>query len=197
MNEPAQTHESGSSARRPGASVVTIILLLIIATVGGSFLYSGGGVGPDPIEMFSQTGSPTVLLEMRAASTIAGPEFPNEMVNPDGLPKGKPLFISDKAGLTSADVKSAGARKQESEWVIEVEFTEDGAKKLTSLTRELIVDDMNRELATERLAILLDGKLAAAPVVRHVIDGGKAQLHLHTLSEAEATKLAKGIVGAK
>ena len=78
-------------------------------------------------------------------STVAAEGFSKEMTDPSG----KPLFISDKAGLTSADVKAAAVVSVEDNFVIEVEFTEAGAKKLTKLSKELVVED--RDTATERL----------------------------------------------
>lgn len=178
---------------------MVVILLLLIATVGGSlsFLWDRFFVTEyvvpvrGVIERFEQSGTPSVGIELRAASTVEASGFSKEMTDPSG----KPLFISDKAGLTSADVKAAAVVSVEENFVIEVEFTEAGARKLTKLSKELLVKD--RDTATERLAILLDGKLKGAPAVLKVIDGGSAQIHLNELTKAEATKLAKGIVGSE
>lgn len=186
MNEPSHN----GNGTRPGVPVVAMVLLLIVAMVGGSF-YFGGPIGPDPVQIFEKSGSPSVQIELKAASTLAAAGFSKEMTDPTG----NPLFISDEAGLTSADVNAAGVRKVNDNFVIEVEFTEAGAKKLTKLSRELVVKD--RDTATERLAILLDGKLNGAPVVLDVIEGGAAQIHLNELTKVEATKLAKGIVGSE
>lgn len=186
MNEPAHN----GNETRPGVPVVAMILLLIVAMVGGSFFF-GGPIGPNPVQMFEKSGLPSVQIELKAASTVAASGFSNEMTDPAG----KPLFISDEAGLTSADVKAAGVRHVDDNFVIELEFTEAGAQQLRKLSQKLVVED--GDTATERLAILLDGKLNGAPVVRSVIDGGAAQIHLNKLTKAEATKLAKGIVGSE
>lgn len=187
MNEPTQT---GNNTPRPATSVIVMILLLIAALVGSTFLFSGT-VGPDPIEMFSQTGSPTVQIEMKAASTVAVQGFSTEMADPFG----KPLFISDEAGLTNADVKSAGVRQGDGFWFVEVQFTEAGVKKLTKLSTALVVKD--RETGTTRLAILLDSELRGAPVVLEPVTEGFAQIQISDLDEAQATRLAKGIVGVE
>ncbi len=189
MNEPAHN----GNETRPGVPVIAMILLLIVAMVGGSFFF-GGLIGPDPVQMFEKSGSPSVQIELKAASTVVASGFSNEMIDPAG----KPLFISDEAGLTSADVKAAGVRPVDDNFLIELEFTEAGAQKLRKLSQELVIEEVqDSNTAPERLAILLDGKLHGAPVVRNVIDGGSAQIHLNELTKAEATRLAKGIVGAE
>ena len=150
MNEPAR---NGDGDSRLGAPTIVVILLLLIATVGGSlsFLWDRFFVTEyvvpvrGVIERFEQSGTPSVEIELRAASTVAAEGFSKEMTDPSG----KPLFISDKAGLTSADVKAAAVVSVEDNFVIEVEFTEAGAKKLTKLSKELVVED--RDTATERL----------------------------------------------
>ena len=196
MNESAQNSDGDS---RLGVPTIVVILLLVIATVGGSlsFLWDRFIVTEyavpvrGVIERFEVSGTPSIQIELKAASTVSTEGFSQEMTDPSG----KPLFISDKAGMTSADVKAAAVVQVEENFVIEVEFTEAGAKKLTKLSRELVVKD--RDTATERLAILLDGKLNGAPAVLEVIDGGSAQIHLNQLTKLEAMKLAKGIVGSE
>lgn len=197
MNDVSQT---GTGNSRRSFAVLVTVLLLIVATVGGSlsFFYQHFFVSEYPvhirgtIERFVQVGTPSVQMELKAASTVAAEGFSQKMISPSG----ETLFISDKSGLTSADVKAAGVRKVDDNFVIEVEFNDAGAKALKKLSTELLVED--RDTATERLAILLDGKLKGAPVVWSVIDGGAAQIHLNELlTSAEATKLAKGIVGTR
>ena len=196
MNDPAESHDSGNGSIRPTVFVAATILVLLFVMVGGTFLYDSlfvvqRVVITDPIELYAGEGLPTVLLEMKAASTVDMPGFSTEMADMDG----KPLFVSDEVGLTNDDVKSAGGREQDGQWVLEIHFTEVGARKLEALSKSLVADDP--ETATTRLAILLDGKLTAGPRVITPISGGGGQVYLPDLDKTKATRLARKIVGAE
>ena len=198
MNDQPETHDSGDGSTRSTFLLAGMIFLLMAVMVGGTFIYSRFVTETtfrNPIELYASELSPTILLEMRAASTIAGPEFPNEMPDPGGLPKGKPLFVADEATITSDDVESAGAREQDGMWSLEIHLTEAGAKKLTALSTSLVAEQP--DIATTRLAILIDGKLTAAPRVISPITGGVGQVYLGDMDKAKAVRLAKGIVGAE
>jgi preprotein translocase subunit SecD len=67
--------------------------------------------------------------------------------------------------------------------VIDVRLTEDGAKKLAKLTENHV---------GQPLAIMLDGKVLAAPVVRDPITGGKA-LITGNFTKEEAARIAGAI----
>lgn len=195
MNGQSTPEDARGDSAQPTVFVTLTILALMIVMVGGTFLYDGlfvqRGVPMDPIEMYAGEGSPTILLEMKAASTIGTPEFPTEIVDEQG----RALFISDEVGITNDDVSSAGVREQDGNWTLVIHFTEAGAEKMTALTTSLATDEP--DIATARLAILLDGKLRGAPKVIAPVDGGVGQIHLSGLDEARGIQLAKGVVGAE
>jgi len=66
---------------------------------------------------------------------------------------------------------------------IEIVFTEDGAKRFSTVTERNIMNP---------LAILVDGQLLSAPIVRERITGGKALIS-GSFGKAEAERIANGI----
>ena len=198
MTVQTESHDSGDGSTRSTFFLAGMIFLLLAVMVGGTYIYSRfitETTSRNPIELYASELSPTILLEMRAASTIAGPGFPNEMPDPGGLPKGKPLFISDEVAITNDDVESAGAFERDGMWSLEIHLTEAGAKKLTALSTSLVAEQP--DIATTRLAILIDGKLIGAPQVSSPITGRVGEVYLGDIDQAKAVRLAKGIVGAK
>lgn len=72
------------------------------------------------------------------------------------------------SGITNKDIKEISlGSSQSGEWVIEIEFNNEGAKKFADLTRSLV---------GQQLAIFYNGKLLSAPRVNEQILGGKAQI---------------------
>jgi preprotein translocase subunit SecD len=67
--------------------------------------------------------------------------------------------------------------------VIEIEFTPDGQTNFANITKENI---------NKRLAMVMDGQLYSAPVIRSEIPGGKAIVS-GNFTEEEAKKLAAKI----
>jgi preprotein translocase subunit SecD len=66
---------------------------------------------------------------------------------------------------------------------IDIEFSEVGQELLAAITKENL---------DKRLAIVVDGKLYSAPVIKSEIPGGKAQIS-GSFTEEEANKLAAKI----
>jgi preprotein translocase subunit SecD len=66
---------------------------------------------------------------------------------------------------------------------IDIEFSQEGKELFAAVTRENI---------NKRLAIVLNGQLYSAPVIRSEISGGRAQIS-GNFSEAEARDLAARI----
>jgi len=66
---------------------------------------------------------------------------------------------------------------------IDVEFSQEGKELFAAITKENI---------NKRLAIVLDGHLYSAPVIRSEISGGKAQI-TGSFTEEEARELAAKI----
>ncbi len=108
---------------------------------------------------------------------------PNDVLDTLGRP-GKLEFIDPdnynlmtqgqeyEAALTGADVKNASAGTTEgtagnTEYVVHLTFTDEGAKKFASVTGRLV---------GQRLYIFYDGVCVSAPNVREQINGGTAQI---------------------
>ena len=75
----------------------------------------------------------------------------------------------ESTGLTGKDLKKSlvGSNPSSGEWIVELEFNLEGAKKFSDLTREL---------TGKQMAIFFNGKLQSAPRVNEQITGGKAQI---------------------
>ncbi len=101
-------------------------------------------------------------LEVRAAASTAVAGW-QQMQGPSG----QPVWVSPTNILTSADIERAEAQKMENgDSAVAVVLTADGAKKMDAVTATRI---------NEPIAMLLDGKLIWAPVVRGSI-GREARL---------------------
>ncbi len=89
--------------------------------------------------------------------------------------------------LDHTAVKSAGVRSDHlGHAQIEVTFTAEGRKRFAELTRENV---------GHRLAIVIDGRLYCAPVIRTEVPGGKAEIS-GNFSKEEAHLLAAKIIEA-
>ena len=95
------------------------------------------------------------------------------------------LFVSRTPLLDASAIRSASVTRDliSGAPVIEVAFSNMGAKKFADITAANI---------DKRLAILLEGKLQTAPVIKTRIPGGRAQI-AGTFTEEEAGELVRRI----
>jgi preprotein translocase subunit SecD len=95
------------------------------------------------------------------------------------------LFVQKAALLDQTDLKSATVSTSTPTGapVIDIAFTDKGAKHFAEVTRQNI---------GKRLAIIIDGQVYSAPVIRAEITGGAAQIS-GSFSEQEARDLAAKI----
>ena len=72
-------------------------------------------------------------------------------------------------GLTGKDLTRANlsTNSQNGQWVVDLEFNGAGTKKFAELTKALL---------GQQMAIFFNGELQSAPVIRDVINGGRAQI---------------------
>jgi preprotein translocase subunit SecD len=98
---------------------------------------------------------------------------------------GRPVYVSDDILLSNADIASARVVSGPNGFQIEVSFTRVGTERFASATEQNIM---------KPLAILLDGRLISAPIVREKITGGRAVI-TGRFTEQEARRIADGIVG--
>ena len=119
-----------------------VIIGLIAVLLAGVFL---------PV-LFGQA-----ALEIRAASSTAVAGW-QRMSAPDG----GAVWVSPTSALTSTDIARGEPRKQaDGSATVGVVFTDDGARKMAALSAAQ---------ANKPIALLLDGKLVWAPIVRGAIE---------------------------
>ena len=75
----------------------------------------------------------------------------------------------ESTGLTGKDLRKSlvGSAPTTGEWMVELEFNAEGAKKFSDLTKEL---------TGKQMAIFFNDKLQSAPRVNEQISGGRAQI---------------------
>ena len=74
----------------------------------------------------------------------------------------------ETTGLTGKDLSKANlSTSPNGQWVVDLEFNDNGTKKFASLTKEMV---------GQQMAILFNGELQSAPVIREPIPGGRAQI---------------------
>lgn len=93
---------------------------------------------------------------------------------------GRTLYLSRELILNDSDVRSASVRPAGDTWQVELTLTPDGAAKLADATSVHL---------NQPLAILVDGELVSAPIVRSRISGGMAVI-TGRFTEPEAMALA-------
>jgi protein-export membrane protein SecD len=103
---------------------------------------------------------------------------PGDELVPDGTEAGRFLLLHKEAAVSSDDLReaSAGIEPPQFEPCVNFELTAAGAAAFARLTQDNI---------GQRLAIVLDGKILSAPVIRSGIPGGKGMITGHfTMDEA-------------
>jgi preprotein translocase subunit SecD len=121
-----------------------------------------------------------VLLEIRRAETT-----PAEGLTPATvLGRDKTIYLHPKAEVTGSDIAVARITSNNPPVspVIEFIFTKEGAKKMETLTEKHL---------NKPIAILMDGRVLSAPVIREKISG-RAQI-TGSYSREDAERLVKSI----
>jgi preprotein translocase subunit SecD len=123
---------------------------------------------------------PKTKVEFRRAETTAAKDLTEATV---AGTKDK-VYLHKTADLTGADVASAKLSGEDKNPTIEITFTEAGAKKAAKLSEDH---------ADKPVAIVVDGKVIAAPVIRTKL-GATIRISGH-FTEDEAKSLVKAISG--
>jgi preprotein translocase subunit SecD len=95
------------------------------------------------------------------------------------------IYLQPDPALTNKDIASASKVQEEGKPAVEVRFTDNGTKVLAKLTQAH---------QGKPVAILLNGKVVLAPLVRDPILEGKAMITGNFTNE-EAVRIAKGLSG--
>jgi len=128
------------------------------------------GVGETTVQ---RVGTKRLLIEIpNITDTAKAKEFIGQTAE---LEFKRPKLLTDNSmgwestGLTGKDLKKSlvGSNPTTGEWIVELEFNLEGAKKFSDLTKEL---------TGKQMAIFFNGELQSAPVVNSQITGGRAQI---------------------
>jgi preprotein translocase subunit SecD len=128
------------------------------------------GVGETIVQ---RVGTKRLLIEIpNITDTAKAKEFIGQTAE---LEFKRPVILADNTqdwqstGLTGKDLKKSlvGSNPTTGEWIVELEFNLEGAKKFSELTKEL---------TGKQMAIFFNGKMQSAPRVNEQITGGKAQI---------------------
>ena len=178
--------------------IVSLLLILIImATVHGCG-------GPD---FEAKPGfKPTVSFEIRRASHEPIGEW-EAMTMQRGVGE---YYVSPDVELGNADLTGTSVtfhqdpqgNKRYPEVILF--FTEEGSKKLASMTRDLataadpvaaFMDNLQSGPRPRYAAFIVDGEILIAPRVRAVITQGFINVPLELSTKEDAESLAKGLIG--
>lgn len=129
------------------------------------------GVGETTVQ---KVGDKRLMIEIpNISDTSKAKEFLGETAElefkrPSGVGENGEV-IWESTGLTGKDLKKAlvGSSPGNGEWVVSIEFNQEGAKKFANLTRQLV---------GQQMAIFFNGELKSAPRVNEEITGGHAQI---------------------
>ena len=122
-----------------------------------------------------------VRFEVRLAEERPGLELDPATVRNSG----ERIYLHRQAALTNGDIASAEtAPDAAGSFAVVVRLTRDGAAKLLQTTKQNV---------GRRLAILVDGQVSVAPIVRSPI--GTSAVISGSYTKAEADRIAAGIIG--
>src|SRR5438874_7186835 len=124
------------------------------------------------------------LREIDQGKQVIPPEYRIETYKMQREANEKPveerLLVKKKADLGGDRVSASNAYYGNEGWTVQLKFDSDGAKKFGQITEQF---------KGHRFAIVLDGIIQSAPVIRDAIYGGDAQITGH-FTEKEARGLA-------
>ena len=123
---------------------------------------------------------PPVRVEFRLAELRPGPGL-TEMT---AAGSGRKVYVHKEVELSNSDIAGAVVRQVTSRPEIRITLTTAGEEKLAKLTQE----NLGR-----RLALVVDGALLSAPVIRSKIHG--VAVIVGSFTQAEAERIAKGVLG--
>ena len=130
----------------------------------------------------------SVRFEIRKAEAMAAEGLEERTV------KGRDqvVYLHPESGLSNIDLRGTSVRLGQAGsggevgCIIELFFTEKGTAAFTKLTEESI---------GKPIAILIDGDVVSAPIVRETITGGRGLITGDFGKKADAEATAKGILG--
>ena len=143
------------------------------------------GIGdPDRIkQLLGKTAHMTFQLvdEQANAAAVGPPPIGDEYLPMQDNPAEK-IAVRNRVDVDGGDLTDARAatNPQTGEWVVDFTFNSIGARRFADITRANV---------NHRFAIVLDGKVISAPVIREPITGGRGQIS-GNFTAASATDLS-------
>jgi preprotein translocase subunit SecD len=129
--------------------------------------------------LFACSENENVTLEFRIAEDEPAPNLAEMVFEPTG----EIFYLHNKVLVNQHDVESAAVVMQQERPAVELILTSEGAKKFKRLTANNV---------GKRCAMVLNGELLSAPVIRDTISGGRAIIN-GIFTEAEAENIAVGL----
>lgn len=166
----AGSGRAASPRARSRLTVVAVAVLIVAAAVAGWRFWPGG----------SATLQAAVRFEVRLAETSPAPGLRRIAVG------GKVLYLHERPVVTNGDISSASVVRPAGTppWYnVAISFTKQGATKM----RQATAGHMGQPMA-----ILIDGQVVAAPVVRSII--GSQAMITGKLTKKEAERIANGVI---
>jgi len=120
-----------------------------------------------------------MALEFRLAQTEPG----EGLIEMTFDPTGEKLYLHDEVLIDNTDLSAAKAVEWEGEYAVDLTFTEPGREKLAMVTGQHV---------TERMGMVVDGRLLSAPRINAAITQGRAVI-VGAFTEQEARRIAAGI----
>jgi len=121
-----------------------------------------------------------VRFEVRLAEDEAGPGLREAKVSGTD----RTIYLHEDVVVTNGDISAARAIRADNGYSVSVEFTSAGAEKMRAATRKHL---------GKPVAVLLDGQVVMAPVLRSPVD--IAAEITGDFTKAEAERVVKGIIG--
>ena len=152
-------------ARRQRVVLLGNVFLLALCLAGSGCARKPGGLD--------------VKMEFRLAQTTPGENL-TEFVH---IPTGERFFVQRDVFLDESHVASARVVAADSQPTVELTLTPEG--------RAIFARETERHVS-EHVAMLVDGRLIAAPIVRAPIASGRARL-MGDLTQEEAERIARAL----
>jgi hypothetical protein len=155
-------------------STATLFAVFVVIVIVGLFL---GERMWSPVIRDVQA---AVRFEVRLAEDRPAPGLREAKVSGTD----RSIYLHDEVVVTNGDISAARSVRAGSEYTVLVEFDASGAEKMRVATGKHI---------GKPIAILLDGQVMIAPVLRSPIDTS-AEI-TGNLTQADAERIVKGIIG--
>src|SRR5205809_2880391 len=154
-----------------------------VAKLEFRLVYRDNGERLKAIDEGKEVIPPDYRIEVYKRGAEGGPmtnEFGEAVAGAKEKPKEERLLVKKKADLSGDRVSGSNAYFGNEGWTVQLKFDSEGAKKFGQITEQY---------KGYRFAIVLDGAIQSAPVIRDAIYGGDAVITGH-FAEKEARGLA-------